>query len=46
MAMEQLALFAVIEGMLTAMIQKYFISNEPELAYSQLGTCNKSLHEA
>jgi len=44
--MEQLALFAVIEGMLTAMIQKYFISNEPELAYSQLGTGNKSLHEA
>jgi cobalt/nickel transport system permease protein len=46
MAMEQLALFAIIEGMLTAMILKYFISNEPELAYSQLGTRHKSLHEA
>lgn len=46
MAIEQLALFAVIEGMLTAMILKSFISNEPELAYSELGTGNKSLHEA
>src|ERR1700690_583706 len=46
MAIEHMALFAVIEGMVTAFILKYFINNEPELAYSLLGRGNKSLHEA
>ena len=46
MAIEHLALFAVIEGMVTAMILKYFIRNEPELVYSLRGKGNKKLREA
>ena len=46
MAIEHMASFAVIEGMVTAFILKYFINNEPELACSLLGTGNKWLNEA
>lgn len=41
MALEHMALFAIIEGMVTAMILKYFIRNEPEIVYSLHGSINK-----
>jgi cobalt/nickel transport system permease protein len=34
MAAEHMLVFGVVEGLLTALILKYFIKNEPELIYS------------
>ncbi|MGO9952689.1 MAG: cobalt transporter CbiM [Dissulfurispiraceae bacterium] len=46
MAIEHLALFAIIEGIVTVIILKYFIRNEPELVYSLRGTVHESIQDA
>jgi cobalt/nickel transport system permease protein len=38
MALEHMFLFSIIEGLMTALIVKYFLKNEPEAVYALKGT--------